>query len=52
MSAVVLYSGAFDIELYVGGVGAVGSVYTEEEREGIFKGAVLVSLTKIVLVTS
>ena len=41
----------FSWELFVGVVAGVGDIDTKEEREGIVKGSVLVSLAEIVLVT-
>ena len=50
MSAVVGLAGAFDGELCAGGVVGVENVDIKEEREGILKGPVLVSLAEIMLV--
>ena len=51
MSTAVGSVGAFDGELCDGGIAGVGDVDIKEESEGILKGAVLVSLAEIVLVT-
>ena len=51
MSDVVRLTGAFDRELRLVGVAGVEDVDIEEEREGIGRGAISVSLAYIVLVT-